>query len=140
MCGQPGHFSRECRPIGKGGQTGGASKGGGKRLESAWTRGFHGFCDICGIWGHSKKYCPYNGESSMRLMGDESGWSEEPMEEESNDIPPVCCLREAVEEGGGIRTLEQEMSEDEAAKMNYPRPMPPRGGKWRAMFCLQKAG
>ena len=55
-------------------------------------------------------------------------------------IPPVCCLREAVEEGGGIRTLEQEMSEDEAAKMNYPRPMPPRGGKWRAMFCLQKAG
>ena len=58
------------------------------------------------------------------------------MEEESNDIPPVCCLREAVEEGGGIRTLEQEMSEDEVAKMNYPRPMPPRGGKWRAMFCL----
>ena len=47
-------------------------------------------------------------------MWEEQGWSEEP-EEEVQAGEPMCCLREEVKEEGGMRTLEQEVSEEEAA-------------------------
>ena len=58
----------------------------------------------------------------MRPMWEESGWNEEPEEEEFTE-ERLSCLREEVEGEGGMRTLEQEVSEEEAAKMNYK-------GKW----------
>ena len=84
-------------------------------------RGFNGYCDVCGAWGHSKKYCKWG--SGMRPMWEEDGgWSEEPeMEEQAGDS--LCCLREEASEDGGIRTLEQEVSEEEAEKMSFK-------GKW----------
>ena len=58
----------------------------------------------------------------MRPMWEESGWNEEPEEEEFSE-ERLSCLREEAGEEGGMRTLEQEVSEEEAAKMNYK-------GKW----------
>ena len=43
------------------------------------------------------------------------------MEEQAGDS--LCCPREEASEDGGIRTLEQEVSEEEAEKMNFK-------GKW----------
>ena len=54
----------------------------------------------------------------MRWFG-EDPWGEETGEEE----PCQLCLREDLEGEGGMRTLEQEVSEEDAAKMNYK-------GKW----------
>merc|ERR1711994_433569 len=51
-------------------------------------------------------------------MWEDQGWSDEP-EEEAQGGDSLCCLREEVKEEGGMRTLEQEVSEEEAAKMNY---------------------
>ena len=59
----------------------------------------------------------------MRPMWDEQGWNEEPEEEEQSQMQPLACLREEEDETGGPRTLEHEVSEEEAAKMNYR-------GKW----------
>ena len=59
----------------------------------------------------------------MRPMWEEQDWNEEPEGEEQGEIQQMSCLREEVEEYGGMRTLEQEVSEEEAAKMNYK-------GKW----------
>ena len=59
----------------------------------------------------------------MRPMWEEQGWSEEPEGEEQGEIQNMSCLREEMEGDGGMRTLEQEVSEEEAAKMNYK-------GKW----------
>ena len=56
-------------------------------------------------------------------MWEEQDWNEEPEGEEQGEIQQMSCLREEVEEDGGMRTLEQEVSEEEAAKMNYK-------GKW----------
>ena len=52
----------------------------------------------------------------MRPMWEEQGWSEEPEGEEQGEIQNMSCLREESEGDGGIRTLEQEVSEEEAAK------------------------
>ena len=54
----------------------------------------------------------------MRWFG-EDPWGEETGEEE----PSQLSLREDVEDEGGMRTLEQEVSEEDAARMNYK-------GKW----------
>ena len=54
----------------------------------------------------------------MRWFG-EDPWGEDTGEEE----PSQLCLREDLEGEGGMRTLEQEVSEEDAAKMNYK-------GKW----------
>ena len=53
----------------------------------------------------------------MRPMWEEQGWDEEPEEEEQ--IQSMSCLREETKDDGGMRTLEQEVSAEEAAKMNY---------------------
>ena len=53
----------------------------------------------------------------MRPMWEEQEWDEEP--EEEGQIQPMSCLREEAKEDGGMRTLEQEVSAEEAAKMNY---------------------
>ena len=55
----------------------------------------------------------------MRPMWEEQDWNEEPEGEEQGDIQRMSCLREEAEADGGIRTLEQEVSEEEAARMNY---------------------
>ena len=57
----------------------------------------------------------------MRPMWEESEWYEGMSEEESN--MQQFCLREEEGDEGGLRTLEHEVSEEEAAKMNYK-------GKW----------
>ena len=59
----------------------------------------------------------------MRPMWEEQDWNEEPEGEEQGDIQRMSCLREEAEADGGIRTLEQEVSEEEAEKMNYKRQM-----------------
>ena len=59
----------------------------------------------------------------MRPMWDEQSWGDEPEEEEQSQMQPLACLREEEDEPGGLRTLEHEISEEEAAKMNYK-------GKW----------
>ena len=107
-CGESGHKSWEC-PKGKGGQ-----KGKGKGKSDPWVRGFRGYCDCCGEWGHSKKYCKW--WSGMRPMWEESEWYEGMSEEESN--MQQFCLREEEGDEGGLRTLEQDVSEEEATKMN----------------------
>ena len=55
----------------------------------------------------------------MRPMWEEQDWSEEPEGEEQGEVQHMSCLREETEGDGGMRTLEQEVSEEEAAKMNY---------------------
>ena len=47
-------------------------------------------------------------------MWEEQEWDEEP--EEEGQIPPMSCLREEAKEDGGMRTLEQEVSAEEAEK------------------------
>ena len=59
----------------------------------------------------------------MRPLWEDQDWNEEPEGEEQGEIQQMSCLREEVEGDGGMRTLEQEVSEEEAAKMNYK-------GKW----------
>ena len=83
----------------------------------------HGFADSMGI-----VICVVSGAipndtalgwSGMRPMWEEQGWSEEPEGEEQGEIQNMLCLREEMEGDGGMRTLEQEVSEEETAKMNY---------------------
>ena len=56
------------------------------------------------------------------MWEDEAGWNEEAPEGEP-EVEQMFCLREEMEEQGGIRTLEQEISSEEASKMNFK-------GKW----------
>ena len=54
----------------------------------------------------------------MRPMWEEQDWSEV-----QGEVQNMSCLREEAEGDGGMRTLEEEVSEEEAEKMNYK-------GKW----------
>lgn len=105
---------------GKGGENsnpwGENSKGGGKsQAKGSGAKGgenfrglppnkpFYGYCDECGGWGHSKRYCP----SAIRLLEDQE--HHQPEEEHEEEL---CRLAE-VEEEEHLRTLEQEVDHED---------------------------
>ena len=108
--GQGGSWGSGRGQGGRGGFGGRGGRGGGRTGDNSGPRRpppgtFNGYCDICGEWGHSKKYCPHNtGNQWGGTPGGDGGDPNNKRGRDEGEAVPVSLKRARLTEAIYLKT------------------------------------